>query len=54
MLGLFPVAQKAPLPLPLHGRPLRGLLPAATRFLRELLEAAFPQAEVRVYGKPWP
>ena len=24
------------------------------RRLRELLEAAFPQAEVRVYGKPWP
>ena len=34
--------------------PCGGLLPAATQFLRELLEAAFPQAEVRVYGKPWP
>ncbi|MDX2005443.1 MAG: hypothetical protein SFU83_09220 [Meiothermus sp.] len=30
-----------------------GLLPEAGAYLRDLLEAAFPGAEVRVYGKPW-
>ena len=29
-----------------------GLLPEAGIHLRELLESAFPTAEVRVYGKP--
>lgn len=34
--------------------PCGGLLPSATQFLKKLLETAFPHAEVRVYGKPWP
>ncbi len=33
--------------------PCGGLYPSAASFLKELLETAFPQAEVRVYGKPW-
>lgn len=31
-----------------------GLLPEAATYLRRLLERAFPQAEVRTYGRPWP
>ncbi len=34
--------------------PCGGLYPMAAEFLKSLLEAAFPGAEVRVYGKPWP
>ncbi|GAA5334096.1 MULTISPECIES: hypothetical protein [Thermus] len=34
--------------------PCGGLLPSAASFLKELLQTAFPGAEVRVYGKPWP
>jgi hypothetical protein len=30
-----------------------GLLPEAGTYLRELLESAFPSAEVRVYGKSY-
>ncbi|RDI96727.1 hypothetical protein DV704_00280 [Meiothermus sp. QL-1] len=32
----------------------RGLLPPAGCFLRGLLERAFPQGEVRAYGRVWP
>lgn len=31
-----------------------GLLPSAGRFLQGLLEQAFPQGEVRPYGRVWP
>lgn len=31
-----------------------GLLPPAGRFLQGLLEQAFPQGEVRPYGRVWP
>lgn len=30
-----------------------GLLPAAGRFLQALLQQAFPQGEVRPYGRVW-
>ncbi|GIW24756.1 hypothetical protein [Meiothermus sp.] len=30
-----------------------GLLPSAGRFLQGLLEQAFPQGEVRPYGRVW-
>ncbi|PZA08565.1 MULTISPECIES: hypothetical protein [unclassified Meiothermus] len=30
-----------------------GLLPGASEYLQGLLERAFPQAEVRWYGRPW-
>lgn len=30
-----------------------GLLPKAGAYLQELLESGFPDAEVRVYGKPY-
>lgn len=30
-----------------------GLLPMAGRFLQELLQQAFPQGEVRPYGRVW-
>ena len=30
-----------------------GLLPEAGTYLQELLESAFPKAEVRLYGKPY-
>ncbi|HEU4740408.1 MAG TPA: hypothetical protein VFS50_02270 [Meiothermus sp.] len=33
--------------------PCNGLLPGASEYLQSLLEQAFPQAEVRWYGRPW-
>ncbi|AEB12500.1 hypothetical protein [Marinithermus hydrothermalis] len=30
-----------------------GLLPQAAEYLYRLLEQAFPQGEVRPYGRPW-
>ncbi|RIH90044.1 hypothetical protein Mlute_00164 [Meiothermus luteus] len=35
------------------GQDCSGLLPEAGRFLQELLEQAFPQGEVRAYGRVW-